>query len=40
MKILADKIRENGIQSFDDLITLYVSYGFTTEFLKEIDAIT
>jgi len=40
MKKKADKIREKGIPSVDELITLYESDGITPEYLKEIDAIS
>jgi alanyl-tRNA synthetase len=40
MKKKAEKIREKGIPSVDELITLYESDGITPEYLKEIDAIS
>ncbi|MCP2505577.1 MAG: alanine--tRNA ligase [Nitrosopumilus sp.] len=40
MKKKAEKIREKGAPSVDELITLYESDGITPEYLKEIDAIT
>ncbi len=40
MKKKAEKIREKGTPSVDELITLYESDGITPEYLKEIDAIT
>ncbi len=40
MKKKADKIREKGTPSVDELITLYESDGITPEYLKEIDAIS
>jgi alanyl-tRNA synthetase len=39
MKKKADKIRERGTPSVDELITLYESDGITPEYLKEVDAI-
>ncbi len=39
MKKKADKIREKGIPSVDELITLYESDGITPEYLKEVNAI-
>ena len=40
MKKKAEKIREKGTPSVDELITLYESDGITPEYLKEIDAIS
>ncbi len=40
MKKKADKIREKGIPTVDELITLYESDGITPEYLKEIEAIS
>ena len=40
MKKKAEKIREKGAPSVDELITLYESDGITPEYLKEIDAIS
>lgn len=40
MKKKADKIREKGIPSVDELITLYESDGITPEYLKEIEVIS
>ncbi|MDH5417224.1 MAG: alanine--tRNA ligase-related protein, partial [Nitrosopumilus sp.] len=40
MKKKAEKIREKGIPSVDDLITLYESDGITPEYLKEANAIS
>ena len=40
MKKKAEKIREKGAPSVDELITLYESDGITPEYLKEVDAIT
>ena len=40
MKKKAEKIREKGVPSVDELITLYESDGITPEYLKEIDAIS
>ena len=40
MKKKAEKIREKGIPSVDELITLYESDGITPEYLKEVDAIS
>ena len=40
MKKKAEKIREKGTPSVDELITLYESDGITPEYLKEVDAIT
>ncbi len=40
MKKKADKIRQKGTPSVDELITLYESDGITPEYLKEIDAIS
>jgi len=40
MKKKAEKIRERGVPSVDELITLYESDGITPEYLKEIDAIS
>ncbi|HJJ22412.1 MAG TPA: alanine--tRNA ligase [Nitrosopumilus sp.] len=40
MKKKADKIREKGMPSVDELITLYESDGITPEYLKEIDVIS
>ena len=39
MKKKAEKIREKGIPSVDELITLYESDGITPEYLKEVNAI-
>lgn len=40
MKKKAEKIREKGVPSVDELITLYESDGITPEYLKEVDAIS
>ena len=40
MKKKADKIREKGVPSVDELITLYESDGITPEYLKEVNAIS
>jgi alanyl-tRNA synthetase len=40
MKKKAEKIREKGAPSVDELITLYESDGITPEYLREVDAIT
>ena len=40
MKKKADKIREKGIPTVDELITFYESDGITPEYLKEVDAIS
>lgn len=40
MKKKADKIREKGTPSVDELITLYESDGITPEYLKEVNAIS
>jgi len=40
MKKKADKIREKGTPSVDELITLYESDGITPEYLREIDVIS
>ena len=40
MKKKAEKIREKGAPSVDELITLYESDGITPEYLKELDAIS
>ena len=40
MKNKAEKIREKGAPSVDQLITLYESDGITPEYLREIDAIS
>ena len=40
MKKKAEKIREKGVPSVNELITLYESDGITPEYLKEIDAIS
>ena len=40
MKKKADKIREKGVPSVDELITLYESDGITPEYLKEIEVIS
>ena len=40
MKKKAEKIREKGAPSVNELITLYESDGITPEYLKEIDAIS
>ncbi len=40
MKKKAEKIRERGTPSVDELITLYESDGITPEYLKEVDAIS
>ncbi|MDH5418698.1 MAG: alanine--tRNA ligase-related protein, partial [Nitrosopumilus sp.] len=39
MKKKAEKIRERGVPSVDELITLYESDGITPEYLKEVNAI-
>lgn len=39
MRKKADKIKEKGIPSVDELITYYESDGITPEYLKEVDAI-
>jgi len=39
MKKKADKVREKGIPTVDELITLYESDGITPEYLKEVNAI-
>jgi alanyl-tRNA synthetase len=39
MKKKADKVRERGIPTVDELITLYESDGITPEYLKEVNAI-
>ncbi|WP_371504615.1 alanine--tRNA ligase [Nitrosopumilus adriaticus] len=39
MKKKAEKIREKGVPSVDELITLYESDGITPEYLKEVNAI-
>ena len=39
MKKKADKIKEKGIPSVDELITFYESDGITPEYLKEVNAI-
>ncbi|WP_299291000.1 alanine--tRNA ligase [Nitrosopumilus sp.] len=39
MKKKADKIKEKGTPSVDELITYYESDGITPEYLKEVDAI-
>ncbi|QUC64159.1 alanine--tRNA ligase [Nitrosopumilus sp. K4] len=39
MKKKADKIREKGVPTVDELITLYESDGITPEYLKEVNAI-
>ena len=40
MKKKAEKIREKGTPTVDELITFYESDGITPEYLKEVDAIT
>ena len=40
MKKKAEKIREKGAPSVDELITLYESDGITPEYLKEVNAIS
>ena len=40
MKKKADKIREKGTPSVDELITFYESDGITPEYLKEVNAIS
>ena len=40
MKKKAEKIREKGVPTVDELITLYESDGITPEYLKEVDAIS
>ena len=40
MKKKAEKIREKGVPTVDELITLYESDGITPEYLREVDAIT
>ena len=40
MKKKAEKIRERGTPTVDELITLYESDGITPEYLKEVDAIS
>ena len=40
MKKKADKVREKGAPTVEELITLYESDGITPEYLKEVDAIT
>jgi len=40
MKKKADKIREKGVPTVDELITFYESDGITPEYLKEVDAIS
>ena len=40
MKKKAEKIRERGTPSVNELITLYESDGITPEYLKEVDAIS
>ncbi|MGD8638893.1 MAG: alanine--tRNA ligase-related protein, partial [Nitrosopumilaceae archaeon] len=40
MKKKADKIRERGTPTVDELITFYESDGITPEYLKEVDAIS
>ena len=40
MKKKADKIREKGAPTVDELITFYESDGITPEYLKEVDAIS
>ncbi len=40
MKKKADKIRERGTPTVDELITYYESDGITPEYLKEVDAIS
>ena len=40
MKKKAEKIREKGIPSVNELITLYESDGITPEYLREVDAIS
>ena len=40
MKKKAEKIREKGTPTVDELITFYESDGITPEYLKEVDAIS
>ena len=40
MKKIADKIRQKGTPSVDELITLYESDGVTPDYLKEVNAIS
>ena len=40
MKKKAEKIRQKGVPSVEELITLYESDGITPEYLKEVDAIS
>ncbi|MCA9827117.1 MAG: alanine--tRNA ligase [Nitrosopumilus sp.] len=40
MKKKAEKIREKGVPSVEELITLYESDGITPEYLKEVSAIS
>jgi len=40
MKKKADKIKEKGIPTVEELITFYESDGITPEYLKEVDAIS
>ncbi|MFB5615407.1 MAG: alanine--tRNA ligase-related protein, partial [Candidatus Nitrosomaritimum yanchengensis] len=40
MKKKADKIKEKGTPTVDELITFYESDGITPEYLKEVDAIS
>lgn len=40
MKKKADRIREKGIPTVDELITLYESDGITPDYLREVDAIS
>ena len=40
MRKKADRIREKGIPSVDELITLYESDGITPEYLKEVNVIS
>ena len=40
MKKKADKIKEKGTPSVDELITYYESDGITPEYLKEVDVIS
>ena len=40
MKKTAEKIREKGTPTVDELITFYESDGITPEYLKEVDAIS
>ncbi|MCV0372207.1 MAG: alanine--tRNA ligase [Nitrosarchaeum sp.] len=40
MKKKADRIREKGVPTVDELITLYESDGITPEYLREVNAIS